>query len=86
MVHLQQHQIGAVGTALSAHTLGMFPLSPLADGCSIKSAPAPVMLTACSPSRPSAALAATAPHNQALPRVVALFRFGVRVESLLRRR
>jgi MFS family permease len=51
-MHLHGRGLGAVGVALSAHTLGMFALSPVTGRLLDRVGPRPVMLAACSSSPP----------------------------------
>ncbi|SCL20180.1 Major Facilitator Superfamily protein [Micromonospora rhizosphaerae] len=75
-MHLHHHEVGRIGMALSAHTLGMFALSPLTgrllDGLGAR----PVMLAGLLTLAIATASAVTAPHSQPVLQTAALFLLG----------
>jgi MFS family permease len=73
-MHLHGHGLGAVGTVLSAHTLGMFALSPLTGRLLDRFGSQPVMLGGLLTLAVAAGLAAT--MSQPSSRMVALFLLG----------
>jgi MFS family permease len=73
-MHLHGHGLGAVGTVLSAHTLGMFALSPLTGRLLDRFGSPPVMLGGLLTLAVAAGLAAT--MSQPSSRMVALFLLG----------
>lgn len=73
-MHLHGHGLGAVGTVLSAHTLGMFALSPLTGRLLDRFGSQPVMLGGLLTLAVAAGLAAT--MSQPSYRMVALFLLG----------
>ncbi|WP_406036386.1 MFS transporter [Micromonospora sp. NBC_00898] len=75
-MHLHHQELGAVGMALSAHTLGMFALSPLTGWLLDRVGSRPVMFAGLLTLAIATALAATTPHSQALLHVAALFLLG----------
>lgn len=75
-MHMHGQGLGPVGAALSAHTLGMFALSPLTGRMLDRVGARPVMRAGLVTLAIAAALAATAPEGQFLPRAVALFLLG----------
>jgi MFS family permease len=73
----QHHQgLGPVGVVLSAHTLGMFALSPLTGWLLDRVGARPVMVAGLLALATASALAATAPHDRPLLRTAALFLLG----------
>lgn len=75
-MHLHHQPLGLVGVALSAHTLGMFALSPLTGRLLDRVGSRPVMFAGLLTLAIATALAATAPHSQALVQTGALFLLG----------
>ncbi len=75
-MHMHGQGLGAVGAVLSAHTLGMFALSPLTGRLLDRLGPRPVMLTGLATLAIATGLAATVSVNHALLRTVALFLLG----------
>src|SRR5262249_51039062 len=71
-MHLHGHGLGMVGFALSAHTFGMFALSPLTGRLLDRFGSRPVMVSGLVTVTIAAATAATAPQGQA----AALFLLG----------
>jgi MFS family permease len=74
-MHLHHEGLGVVGTALSAHALGMFALSPLTGWLLDRIGARPVMLAGLVTMLVATAQTAIAPHDEAL-RVAALFLLG----------
>jgi MFS family permease len=75
-MHLHHQQLGLVGAVLSAHTLGMFALSPLTGWLLDRRGSRPVMFAGLLTLAIATALAAAAPHSQALLQTTALFLLG----------
>jgi MFS family permease len=73
-MHLHGYGLGSVGRVLSAHTLGMFALSPLTGRMLDRFGSRPVMLGGLLTLAVAAGLAATA--GDPLPRAAALFLLG----------
>ena len=75
-MHMHGQGLGAVGTVLSAHTLGMFALSPLTGWLLDRVGPRPVMFAGLAVLAIAACLAAAAPAGNAPIRTVGLFLLG----------
>jgi MFS family permease len=76
-MHLHHQRLGPVGAVLSAHTLGMFALSPLTGRLLDRVGSRPVILAGLATLAAATVLAATAaPHGRVLPQAVALFLLG----------
>ncbi|WP_345352582.1 MFS transporter [Actinoallomurus liliacearum] len=75
-MHMHGHGLGAVGMTLSAHTLGMFALSPLTGRLFDRVGARPVMLAGLLSLAVSALLAAIAPGGDLVLRAGALFLLG----------
>jgi MFS family permease len=73
-MHLHGHRLSTVGAVLSAHTLGMFALSPLTGRLVDRFGARPVMLAGLLTLATAAVLTAAVPH--AAPRAAALFLLG----------
>jgi MFS family permease len=71
------HDLGAVGIVLSAHTLGMFALSPLSGWLTDRIGPVAVIVAGTVILGVSAIMAAGAPPDGGLILVVALFLLGL---------
>jgi MFS family permease len=74
-MHAHHDGLGVVGTALSAHALGMFALSPLTGWLLDRVGARPVMLAGLVTMLVATTQRALAPHDEAL-RVAALFQLG----------
>ncbi len=75
-MHLHHQDLGLVGMALSAHTLGMFAPSPLTGWLLDRVGSRPVMVAGLITVVVATALAATTPHGQAAVWATALFLLG----------
>ncbi|MGC9668692.1 MFS transporter [Planosporangium sp. 12N6] len=75
-MHLHGQRLGAVGMALSAHTLGMFALSPLTGRLLDRFGSRPVMLAGLLTLAVATGLAAAGPSGQVALRTSALFLLG----------
>jgi MFS family permease len=78
-LHMTQHGhgLGAVGAVLSAHTLGMYALSPLAGRLTERFGPARTIFLGAAVLVVSSILAAAAPPTGDVPLLVALFLLGL---------
>ncbi len=75
-MHRHGHGLGPIGLALSAHTLGMFALSPLTGRLVDRLGSGPVMVTGLVALVAACAAAASAPQDHAAARAAALFLLG----------
>jgi MFS family permease len=75
-MHLHGEGLGPVGTVLSAHTVGMFALSPFTGRLVDRIGSRPVMLGGLATLAIAAGLAATGDAQHAAPRAAALFLLG----------
>jgi MFS family permease len=75
-MHLHHRELGLIGVALSAHTLGMFALSPLTGRLLDRVGSRPVMFAGLLTLAIATALAVTAPQTEAVLQTVALFLLG----------
>jgi MFS family permease len=75
-MHMHGESLASVGMTLSAHTLGMFALSPLTGRFADRAGPRPVMLAGLLTLVLSTAMAAPAGEHDTVVRVVALFLLG----------
>ncbi len=70
------HELAAVGLVISAHTFGMFALSPISGRLADRYGPAPIVAAGLVVSGAAAALSATAPPDGGLLLGFALFLLG----------
>ena len=75
-MHMRGEGLRAVGTVLSAHTLGMFALSPLTGRLCDRLGPQPVMLAGLSTLAAATGFAASGLANGTVLRTAALFLLG----------
>jgi MFS family permease len=77
-LHVQEsgHDIGTVGIVISAHTLGMFALSPVAAGLVTRLGALPVMLAGFGVLGIAGIVAALAPHDAVPVLAIGLFLLG----------
>jgi MFS family permease len=75
-MHVHGAGLGSVGVALSAHTLGMFALSPLTGRLLDRAGSRPVMLAGLLTLAIASGLAAAGPRGDAVLRTASLFLLG----------